>query len=63
MNLGNDLIENINDIAGLRIVCTSEKAVYEIAKENKEVYGKLTTISKIVNGKKVVYKEDYSKMK
>lgn len=27
-----DLIENINDIAGLRIVCTSEKAVYEIAK-------------------------------
>lgn len=28
-----DLIENINDIAGLRIVCTSEKAVYEIEKE------------------------------
>lgn len=28
-----DLIENINDIAGLRIVCTSEKAVYEIVKE------------------------------
>lgn len=27
-----DLIENINDIAGLRIICTSEKAVYEIAK-------------------------------
>lgn len=28
-----DLIQNINDIAGLRIVCTSEKAVYEIVKE------------------------------
>lgn len=28
-----DLIENINDIAGLRIICTSEKAVYEIEKE------------------------------
>lgn len=28
-----DLIKNINDIAGLRIVCTSEKAVYEIVKE------------------------------
>lgn len=28
-----DLIENINDIAGLRIVCTSEKAVYEIEKK------------------------------
>lgn len=45
-----DLIENINDIAGLRIVCTSEKAVYEIAKE----------ISNIKN-MNVIKKKDYIK--
>lgn len=32
-----DLIENINDIAGLRIVCTSEKTVYEIVKEIQNI--------------------------
>lgn len=45
-----DLIENINDIAGLRIVCTSEKAVYEIAK----------AISNMKN-MNVIKKKDYIK--
>lgn len=45
-----DLIENINDIAGLRIVCTSEKTVYEIAK----------SISNMKN-MNVIKKKDYIK--
>lgn len=45
-----DLIENINDIAGLRIICTSEKAVYEIAK----------SISNMKN-MNVIKKKDYIK--
>lgn len=31
------LVENINDIAGLRIVCVSEKDVYKIAKEISKI--------------------------
>lgn len=44
------LIENINDVAGLRIVCTSEKAVYEIVKNILEI--------KDIN---IIKKKDYIK--
>ena len=45
-----ELIENINDIAGLRIVCTSEKDVYRVVKQ----IGKLDEIN-------ILKKKDYIK--
>ena len=41
-----NVLENINTRDAKNLA-----RLYEIAKENKEVYGKLTTISKIVNGR------------